>query len=486
MRAPDRPFAVSVLARSLALALAGALLADGVGVAAAPVRIRDLPKAPRHAHAGPMPAGSNLVVTNCADSGAGSLRQAMLDAHNNTTVDFSQLHCSTITLTTGALTDPNTDSLHLLATPVVVNGKPQPVVTIDAGNASRVIEHRSGGELELRGITLTHGRSSAGKGGCLYAMGHVTLTSATVSACTAAASGSNDALGGGIWSDDQVDLVYSTISGNTALAAPGGHAYGGGVFSTYGFYSVFSSIQSNNATGIGYGGGVSVIGYASVKSSTVTANIAAYGAGLELSGAGSGPGDLSILDSTISSNHASGFAAGIEASGPLDVYNSTIAFNYGDHANTTNDAAGIVIEGAHPLTLVSSIVARNTQGGIAHDIGGSGTVAGSADLVMSSTLALPPGTLSADPLLNIFGNYGGQTNMLGLQPNSPAINAGSNPLNTLCDQRGGSFIPPFGMTGIYERKAGAAPDIGAFEYGAGDILFADGFEDVQPFSCYPA
>lgn len=485
MRAPDRSFTVSVLARSLALALAGLALADGIGVAAMPVRIRDLPKAPRHANARPVPAGSNLTITNCADSGAGSLRQAMLDAHNNTTVDFSQLHCSTITLTTGALTDPNTDSLHLLATPVVVNGKPRPVLTIDAGTASRVIEHRSGGELELRGITLTHGHSSAGKGGCLYAMGHVTLTAVTVSDCAAVATGTNAALGGGIWSDDQVDLVYSTVSGNVALATPGGYAYGGGVFSTYGLYSVFSSIQSNDATGIGYGGGVSVVGYASVKSSTINANIAAYGAGLALFGAGSGPGDLSILNSTISSNHATGFAAGIEASGPLDVYNSTIAFNIGDHANTANDAAGIVIEGAHPLMLVSSIVARNTQGGIVHDIGGSGTVVGSTNLVMNSTLALPAGTLSADPLLNLFGNYGGQTNLLGLQPNSPAINAGSNPLNTLCDQRGGSFMLPFGTAGVYERKVGAATDIGAFEYGAGDKLFADGFEVVQTFSCYP-
>ncbi|MEO7324607.1 MAG: choice-of-anchor Q domain-containing protein [Dokdonella sp.] len=484
MRTPDRPFNVSLLARSLALALAGAVLADGAGAATA-VRIRDLPKAPRHAKAGPMPDGSNLSVTTCADSGVGSLRQVMLDAHNNTNVDFSQLHCSTITLTTGALTDPNTDSLHLLATPVVVSGKPQPVLTINAGSASRVIEHHSGGQLEISGIALINGHSSAGKGGCIYAMGHVTLTAVTVSNCAAVATPGNAALGGGIWSDDQVDLIYSTVSGNTALAPAGGYAYGGGVFSSYGFYSVFSAVQSNTATGIGYGGGVSVNGYASIKSSAIIGNIAAYGAGLALFGSGSGPGDFSILNSTVSLNHASGFAAGIEADAPLAVYNSTIAFNIGDHANTANDAAGIVMEDAHALTLVSSIVARNMQGGVAHDIGGAGTIAGSADLVMSSTLALPAGTLSADPLLNVFGNYGGQTNLFGLQPNSPAINAGSNPLNTLCDQRGGSFVLPFGMTGFYERKTGTAPDIGAFEFGAGDTLFADGFEDVPPFSCYP-
>ncbi len=146
MRALEPSFTVSVLTRSSALALASVVLTDGAGDATRE-RIRDLPRAPRPADAGPIPVGSNLAVTNCADSGAGSLRQAMLDARNNTTVDFSQLHCSTITLTTGALTDPDTDSLKLVATPTVVNGRPQPVVTIAGDAASRMIEHRSGGRL---------------------------------------------------------------------------------------------------------------------------------------------------------------------------------------------------------------------------------------------------------------------------------------------------------------------------------------------------
>ncbi|MEO7430905.1 MAG: choice-of-anchor Q domain-containing protein [Dokdonella sp.] len=486
MRTSNRSTAVNALARSLALALAGVVLTDGSGAAAAtPMRIRDLPAAPRQTHAGPTPAGSNLVVTNCADSGPGSLRQAMLDARNNTIIDFRQLQCSTITLTTGALTDPDTDSLQLVATPAIVSGRPQPTVTINGGDASRIIEHRSGGHLELTGIALANGRSTAGKGGCLYSIGHITLTAVTVSNCSSVATGSSAALGGGIWSDDQVDLLYSTVSGNVALANTGGYSYGGGVFSSYGVYSLFSTVQGNRATGFGYGGGVSVVGYASLRSSTINANTAAYGGGLALFSGGTGPGDFRIRNSTIASNHATGFAAGIEVIGSLTIHNSTIALNVSDHANTATIAAGVMMEGTHQLTLVSSIVARNTQGGVAHDVGGFGTIDGSANLVMSSSLTLPAGTLTSDPMLNVFGNYGGQTNLLGLKPGSPAINAGSNPLNTLCDQRGGTLTPSFGMTGIYQRVAGNAPDIGAFEYAAGDLLFADGFEEVALYSCYP-
>ena len=145
------------------------------------------------------------------------------------------------------------------------------------------------------------------------------------------------------------------------------------------------------------------------------------------------------------------------------------------------------MQGSHVLTLVSSLVARNQQGGVPHDIGGSGSIAGSANLVMSSTLTLPGGTLSADPLLiAAIGNYGGQTDTVGLQPGSPAIDAGSNPLGMLCDQRAGSFLPPFNIVGIYERQHGAAVDIGAFESGAGDALFGDGFEEIALFSCRPS
>src|ERR1700712_2237482 len=45
------------------------------------------------------------LVTNCNDSGIGSLRQAYANAADNQVIDLSQLVCSRITFTPGALVD---------------------------------------------------------------------------------------------------------------------------------------------------------------------------------------------------------------------------------------------------------------------------------------------------------------------------------------------------------------------------------------------
>jgi hypothetical protein len=453
------------LACGLALALAGSSLDDAARASGAPA-----------------PAGANLVVTNCNDSGNGSLRAAMTAATNNTTITFGALACSTITLTTGALTDPNTDSLKILAQPQIVAGRPQPTITIDGSGSSRIIEHHSGGELELRGLTLRNGRANDGKGGCIYAEGRVTATAVTVSGCVAAAPGAGNATGGGIWSNDTVDLRVSTISGNSARADGGGYAYGGGVFSTYGVYIAYSTIEYNQTTGFGYGGGVSVVGPAIIRSSLVTGNVASYGAGLALWGGSVGPGDVQVVNSTVAQNHATGFAGGIETSAELYVIGSTIAGNFGDHAT---DAGGIVVEGAHALTLHSSIVANNTQAGVAKDISGAASISGSANLVGVSTAALPAGTLTGDPRLRPLALAGGQTKVMTLMSDSPAINTGSNPLGSACDQRSGNYVDG-GFVSLYPRALGSAPDIGAFESGLGNAIFANGFDGSDAaLRCYP-
>src|SRR5690606_7928345 len=50
----------------------------------------------------PVPAGSP-VVSNCNDSGAGSLRKAVAAAAEGDTIDLTQLSCSFITLTSGEI-----------------------------------------------------------------------------------------------------------------------------------------------------------------------------------------------------------------------------------------------------------------------------------------------------------------------------------------------------------------------------------------------
>jgi len=85
---------------------------------------------------------------------------------------------------------------------------------------------------------------------------------------------------------------------------------------------------------------------------------------------------------------------------------------------------------------------------------------------LAATLALA-GML--DPLLQ---DNGGLTPTHALLPGGTAIDSGSNPLSVCCDQR----LRRPGSDSPFERVIGEAADIGAYEVGAGDRIFADGFE----------
>jgi hypothetical protein len=135
------------------------------------------------------------------------------------------------------------------------------------------------------------------------------------------------------------------------------------------------------------------------------------------------------------------------------VNNSTIADNKAGTAGAGIYLIGVV--GA--LTLQSSIVANNTVAGAKADIAtpGAFTIIGSNNLVTAAAanVTLPGATLQSDPRLWPLADNGGPTRTLALKIDSPALDAGSNPLALAADQRGAGF----------PRVLGAAADIGAFE-----------------------
>jgi len=261
----------------------------------------------------PVPFATVLTVTNCNDLGPGSLRQAMLDAQGDTRIEFA-MACSTITLSSGPLSNLHADSLRIAAPIRTVDGRPQPSITIDAVGNNRVIEHRTGGSLELEGLALVNGHTLASntdaRGGCVYANGRLLANVVTISGCAVEAHGNAAALGGGIWSDDVVGLVHSTVSGNIAQATSSdGYSYGGGVFTSAGLYAVFSAIEGNQATALGYGGGMGVVGPVAIISSSISGNSAAFGGGLGLfGGVNVGSGDVYLANSTVANNSAAFFA----------------------------------------------------------------------------------------------------------------------------------------------------------------------------------
>lgn len=441
--------------------------------------------APRSAAAAPVEvAGVNAAtaVFNCADSGTGSLREAVAGAASGGTIDMSQLQCSSISLTTGALVVPQ-DTLTLIGPDggLVINGHAtQPY--------ARVFTHTGTGTLTLRNIGAQNGRTNEAHGGCVVSAGNVVLDHATVSHCATLFpnAGTCPALGGGVYTHGDLTILDSTLNNNyvTCYAANTKlKTYGGAAFSNGNMTVLRSTVDHNySGSGIlagrtyGYGGGLSLRGNLVVADSTISANQAGVtdcfystfgiGGGIHVPGASS---SVSIANSTISGNSATVVTGGIFTKGPLTLSNSTIAFNTGAAVsyNAHDYGPGLHV---HDTTadLQSSIIANNTfypcGGGYLTDLTGlNATITGSNNLIMGSTVA-PPDSLTADPKLDPLADNGGPTRTHKLQASSPAINHGNDKSGLVFDQRGA------GHARVFEGVA----DIGAFE--TGDAILVAGFE----------
>jgi hypothetical protein len=417
----------------------------------------------------PRPLAATTIVANCNDSGAGSLREAVTNAVSGDTIDLSQLGCSRISLTTGALVTA-VDTLTVI-------GPGTAGLTLDGAynNGENLFFHLGGGTLDIESLTLVNGHKyrsdAAARGGCVYSTGSVTLGDAALIGCVARSAGvGNVALGGAVYAFQNVAMINSVISGGLATS-DGAKARGGGAYVRGSLIAKYSTIADSEATNANYahfslGGGLFVYRQALILNSTLSGNYAGH-MGAMFAGAGSGY-PVEIDNSTITDNRAVAWA-GVFANAPATVQNSTIAFNHAV-APTYGGPAGV---GLHvqesTLDIESSIVANNTNryGGSTNElVVNAGTLLGTNNLVVSSNVALPPGTLSVDPLLGPLRANGGLTLTRMPMNGSPVIDAGNNVQSTADDQRG---------TG-YPRIIGAAPDIGALEYAGDDDIFWDGFD----------
>jgi hypothetical protein len=439
-------------------------------------------------------------VTNCLDSGSGSLRDAVQNlAASGDTVDLNQTPCSTISLTTGAII--------ITQNALTLTGPGRDKLAIDGANdlpGFGVLFHNGTGTLEVDNLTITHGSKytnlvhSYARGGCILSTGNVTLSYSTVSNCTATGSGTVKAGGGGIYAHGNLMLSHSTVTGNTAQVlgtgnSTDGAASGGGVYVVGALTAIYSTIGQNMAPGnshrnghYSYGGGVIVGGDATFTASTVSGNSAWHGGGIYAFG------NLTLTRSTISGNQATsggGLVARCPFNGvvignstisgniapgsdgrygamylacPAAIYNSTVAFN---QATTYG---GIYTVG-NTLNLQSSIIADNSASGVPSDLNvyPNTLVIGANNLIVASATA-PPDTITDCPRLGPLANNGGVTLTHALSHASPAVDMGNNALVLPTDQRGAEFV----------RAFGAGADIGAFEWqrGPDERIFISGFE----------
>lgn len=378
-----------------------------------------------------------ITVTNTADAGAGSLRQAIVDAQENDTITFAVDVRGTIALTSGEL---------LISKALTIQGPGASLLTVDAGAASRVLRIDADGKtVSIFGLTFTRGLAytvESFKGGGIWNNSNLTLTACTVTACSSLGfDGGTDATGGGIYNatGSSIHLVRCTLSGNGVAGgfsfhlSPGGSGYGGALWN---------------------GQGATV----SLQNCTITGNTAV--------------GRPAPCIGFPCGGHGSGEGAGIYNAGELVILACTIASNAA-MVDGDSFAGGGGIWNVGDPQIINSIVADNT-GGVSPDAAGSfesngfnliGRSDGSAGF---TAIGDQTGTIVAplDPVLGPLQDNGGPTLTMALLPGSPAIDAGIS-ANLSTDQRGGARTHD--DPGIPNALGGDGTDIGSFE--AGSLVF---------------
>lgn len=466
--------------RPLAAGLSLALLAVSVDTTALPLHQSTTPAASlptagqwgrAHDGLGKPRGGTTRIVENCDDSGSGSLRAAYLASGEGDIVDLRQLGCSTITLTSGELQSDGVQAY------VTIQGDPDNRVTIDANHAGRAFQH-AGGRLLLADLVVRGGRvHDAAGGGCVRSFGDVVLRGTDVLDCEVSTTGITPARGGAVQADAVVFVVgQSHVSGGRAIAEAA-DADGGGVHARYVIAAQGSTISGNTASGDGThharGGGAYGKEGVRFNDCTLSGNAAGSGAGAFVGTASFHAS--SFTNGTISGNQASGAGGGVFTWFALEVDNSTVTAN----RSAFDFGAGLYLA-AGEATLRSSIVANNSSGDglVASDIGGhaAAVVNGDHNLVLASTVPLPPDTSSDEPMLGLLQDNGGEVPTHALLPGSPAIDRGDNPLDLYTDSRGYDCSATSRGCTVFERTVGEATDIGAFEYGAPDAIFDNGFD----------
>ena len=346
-------------------------------------------------------AGTTYIVTTTADSGAGSLRQAILDAE--TTLDDDTITFDPTVFTSGALhTITLVSTLPTVTKPLSIIGPGQNVLAISGDDTVRVMSvngnrpnnwspypYPQGVPVTITDLTLTRGRPPMADanpyvklGGALsLGMAKLTMERVTVShslgwlgggiAVTHSSLTMRDSrvenntatgAGGGIYSDwadlgeayAYLDIRNTTFTGNTSPR-------GGAITGHRTVHVTDSTFTSNTSSG---DGGAVWLGYSfnhTITNSTITGNTAARGGGIVAGGAGWYKGMLTLSGSTVAGNTA-----------------------------TAGDGSGGIWIGSSILRILNS----NLSNGAAGNCKGTWSVTGSGAVVYSNLISTAGSTFS--------------------------------------------------------------------------------------------
>ncbi len=168
-------------------------------------------------------------------------------------------------------------------------------------------------------------------------------------------------------------------------------------------------------------------------------------------------GTVTVINSTLSGNSASGAGGGIFNfnSGTVTVTNSTLSGNSASGGGGVFNSATVLPgqpNAVNKVTATTSLFANPAGGNLVSEAGTAFVSGGHNLFTDAPAVTLDPTDLTnTDPLLGPLADNGGPTFTQALLPGSPAIDAGVAVPGVTTDQRG------------IRRPQGSAPDIGAFE-----------------------
>lgn len=365
-----------------------------------------------------------LSVESCADDGGSdTLRSVVAGAVSGDTIDLSLLDCGVITLVTGeievpvddlTINGPGRDALtidgnyngrvfrHSGAGTLTLSGVTVAHGLLDTATAAQFRNGYGGcilsdngddygpspyGSVAIIDSTVTGCRVIGSgelipgriRGGGIAAAGAITVQRSTISDCHL----DNGAVfagffpgggGGGLFAIYLITVTDSLIADNTSKITVNGQMRGGGI-SAYGGVAISNTIVTRNFVGcdtattvckFALGGGVDVLGPATISSSTISDNIAEAGQGV--SGGGLGVrGNLSIADTTLSGNSAQGTAylrngGGMALNGGYDGQLSDTAVISGVTVtgNSSVKGGGIYAGASQRVSISNSTISGNT------------------------------------------------------------------------------------------------------------------------------
>ncbi len=334
---------------------------------------------------------ANFPVTSNADAGAGTLRQAIIDANGQAgphTLDFSAISGQTITLASD-LPDI-TEDMTLQGSEVTLSGD-DAHACLSADSARLAAERMTitrcsrsdygggifiySGELDLKDVSITHSYAGYIGGGAAAVYSQVSIADSTIS------GNETGYYGGGVYLyGSDMRLAGSTISGNTSYDS--GSAVYGRYYATVtisdstisGNYSgglaavflresrlrLFNSAVSGNSSGAAYSTAVFALASdALIAGSTIADNTAGPDGSLGLV-FGYSP-EATVVNSTISGNDGGGIYASQTA---LTLIDTTVSGNGGPQGMSGVAAFGPSSETVMLGSTISDNQAYYAAGGV--------------------------------------------------------------------------------------------------------------------------